>query len=227
MKRREWKPRHIAYLVKHYATMSATEIAPKVYHSVSSVYQKAKKLGLEKHPDFLRQRGSINSQHPNAVAHRFVKGQEPANKGKRIEDFMTAEGIAASSRTRFKAGHRPHNTKPIGYERLDDNGYVYIKVSMEQKMVLKHRYVWEQANGPIPDGHNIAFRDGDRTNCQLDNLYLISREDAAREQIKSETEEHRKARVVKATKTRNATIRRDRIRIHWGLEPYSKLVKRW
>ena len=60
MKRREWKPRHIAYLVKHYATMSATEIAPKVYHSVSSVYQKAKKLGLEKHPDFLRPRGSIN-----------------------------------------------------------------------------------------------------------------------------------------------------------------------
>jgi hypothetical protein len=102
-----------------------------------------------------------------------------------------------------------------------------VDVSMEHKMVLKHRYVWEQANGPIPDGHNIAFRDGNRQNCDLSNLYLISREEAAREQIKNETAEHRAARVVKATATRNETIRRDRIRIHWGFEPKSRLVKRW
>jgi hypothetical protein len=140
---------------------------------------------------------------------------------------MTAEGIRRSSQTRFKKGQLPHNTKPIGYERVDENGYVYLKVSMEHKMVLKHRYVWEQANGPIPDGHNIAFRDGNRQNCDLSNLYLISREEAAREQIKNETAEHRAARVVKATATRNETIRRDRIRIHWGFEPKSRLVKRW
>ena len=228
MKRREWKPRHIAYLVKHYATMSATEIAPKVYHSVSSVYQKAKKLGLEKHPDFLRQRGSINSQHPNAVAHRFVKGQEPANKGKRIEEFMTAEGIAASSRTRFKAGHRPHNTKPIGYERIDSkDGYVYIKVSDDLPMQLKHRVVWEQHNGAVPDGYCICFRDGNRQNCEISNLFLLSREDNARRRTAEETPEARRIRVARCQESRNKSIRRDKVRIHWGLEPYGKLVKRW
>lgn len=33
--------------------------------------------------------------------------------------------------------------------------------------------------------------------------------------------------VEKATKTRNETIRKDRIRIHWGMEPKTKLVKNW
>ena len=222
-----WTDRQVSYLRRHYADTPIEVLIMKTRHDQKSIWNKAKALGLRKSREFLQAVGRACSQHPKSIATRFVKGQEPANKGMRQEDFMSREGIERSSRTRFKPGQLPHNTKPIGYERLDDNGYVYIKVSMEQKMVLKHRYVWEQANGPIPDGHNIAFRDGDRTNCQLDNLYLISREDAAREQIKSETEEHRKARVVKATKTRNATIRRDRIRIHWGLEPYSKLVKRW
>jgi hypothetical protein len=36
-----------------------------------------------------------------------------------------------------------------------------------------------------------------------------------------------KKMVEKATKTRNETIRRDRIRIHWGMEPKTKLVKNW
>ena len=33
--------------------------------------------------------------------------------------------------------------------------------------------------------------------------------------------------VEKATKTRNEAIRKDRIRIHWGMEPKTKLVKNW
>ena len=159
-----------------------------------------------------------------------------------LNKFLRYIAIDTQSDESFTGGRQPSAERELNLSRLlveelhalgvknaslDDNGYVYIKVSMEQKMVLKHRYVWEQANGPIPDGHNIAFRDGDRQNCDISNLYLISREDAAREQIKNETAEHRAARVVKATATRNETIRRDRIRIHWGFEPHSKLVKRW
>ena len=227
MKRRKWTERQVAYLIRHYADRDTEVLCQRLRRKPEQIYAKAQALGLRKPRDYSVRAGRIGAQHPAAIAHRFVKGQEPPNKGKRIEEFMSKEGIERSSRTRFQPGQLPHNTQPVGHERVSKDGYIYIKVSMTEKMVLKHRYVWEQANGPIPDGHNIAFRDGDRTNCQLDNLYLISREDAAREQIKSETEEHRKARVVKATKTRNATIRRDRIRIHWGLEPYSKLVKRW
>ena len=40
---------------------------------------------------------------------------------------------------------------------------------------MKHRHVWEQANGKIPEGHIIIFRDNDRTNISLDNLMIIPR----------------------------------------------------
>ena len=36
-----------------------------------------------------------------------------------------------------------------------------------------------------------------------------------------------KQMVEKAKQTRNETIRKDRIRIHWGMEPKTKLVKNW
>ena len=223
-----WTEKHDAFLRKHYATMTAADIARKTKHSEKAVYMRARLLGLAKDPEFIRECGRKNTQHPNAVAHRFRKGQEPPNKGKRIHEFMTKEGIEASSRTRFRKGHLPANTKPIGYERINQkDGYVYVKVSMDEKMVLKHRWVWEQANGPIPEGHNVMFRDGDRMNCNLENLELVSREEAARRQVGLETPEARKKRIRKCVETRNKTIRLDKARIHFGLEPHTKLVKRW
>ena len=39
----------------------------------------------------------------------------------------------------------------------------------------KHVYVWEQAHGPVPEGMIVAFIDGDKTRCELENLMLISR----------------------------------------------------
>lgn len=34
--------------------------------------------------------------------------------------------------------------------------------------------IWEEANGPIPDGHQIMYLDGDNSNYQLDNLCLVT-----------------------------------------------------
>ena len=68
---------------------------------------------------------------------------------------------------------------------------------------------------------------GNRRNCDLTNLYLLSRADNARRRTLEETPEARKARLAKAQTSRNKSIRRDRIRLHWGLEPLGKLVKRW
>ena len=138
---------------------------------------------------------------------------------------MSEEGIRNSSRTRFKAGHRPHNERDIGTECVHSDGYVYLRI--ESGCVLKHRYVWEQANGEVPEGYVVAFRDGNRQNCDLSNLYLLSREDNARRRVSEESPEARKARLAKAQITRNKSIRRDKIRLHWGMEPIGKLVKRW
>ena len=34
----------------------------------------------------------------------------------------------------------------------------------------QYRHVWEQANGEVPEGYVVAFRDGNRQNCDLSNL---------------------------------------------------------
>ena len=221
-----WTERQLKYLREHYATASAEEIAPKVKHSLSGIYQKAKELGLEKSPDFTRECGRRTAKHPASIAHRFRKGQEPQNKGKRQEEFMSPEAIEHSKATRFKKGHVPHNAKPIGYERIDEYGYVLAKVSGRKTLVRKHRHVWEQAHGPIPKGYNVSFKDGDRTNCELQNLVLVSRKDAARHQVRSETPAQRAGRIQKSTATRKETIRRDRLRIKYGLKPRTRLVKK-
>ena len=226
--RREWTDEQNAYLTEHYATTPTEECAEKTGHPASSIYKQAKKLGLTKCPEFVIKILREKSGHPNSVAHQFKKGIVPANKGKRQYEFMSSEGIENSLATRFKEGHVPHNLKPVGYERVcKKDGYVYVKVKMGCKMVLKHRWVWEQAHGEIPEGYNVAFRDGNRENCSLENLYLISRSDAARKQVWSESAEARSARVAKAQKKRNEGIRRDKVRIHWGFEPKGRLVKRW
>ena len=37
-----------------------------------------------------------------------------------------------------------------------------------------HRWVWEQEHGPIPEGFRVYFLDGDRRNCRIENLELVS-----------------------------------------------------
>ncbi len=44
--------------------------------------------------------------------------------------------------------------------------------------MFKHRYVWELANGPIPEGHMIQFADKNTLNCELENLMLVSNKEA-------------------------------------------------
>lgn len=35
------------------------------------------------------------------------------------------------------------------------------------------KYIWEQANGAIPNGWSVIFLNGDNTDCRLENLYAI------------------------------------------------------
>lgn len=99
----------------------------------------------------------------------FEKGHIPANKG------LKGISYPGSVATQFKAGHMPHNYVPVGTEVLTKDGYIRIKTADPCTWKLKHRYVWEQHNGKIPDGYALVFKDGNIQNCDIDNLILITR----------------------------------------------------
>ena len=221
MKRKYWTQSELDYLRRIYPEMSNEEVAMWLHRSKRSVSSKANALGLYKTPEFYDKQMRKG---------QFVKGQVPFNKGIPQKYWMSPEGAKRSGRGHFPSGtprdDNPNSrqNKPIGHETVDKDGYIY--VITYKGRVPKHRHVWEQANGPIPPNHCVKFKDGDRTNCSLDNLYLVSRADNCRMVTASLTPEQRKARLEKAQKKRNESIRRDRLRLKWGLEPEGRLIKR-
>ena len=112
---------------------------------------------------------------------RFEKGHVSFNKGKKQSEYMSAEAIAKTVPTRFKTGHVPHNGRvPVGEIRLrkssqkrpNAKSYYWQKVEQPNKWRLYHVIIWENHNGPVPDGCMVTFADGDTMNCDIDNLIL-------------------------------------------------------
>ena len=68
-----------------------------------------------------------------------------------------------------------HNLKNIGYEYVNSEGVITMKVDNPVRWVHKHRYIYEQAFGEIPKDKVLIFLDGNKQNLNLDNLYLISK----------------------------------------------------
>lgn len=106
---------------------------------------------------------------------RFEKGHVPANKGKKWNDYMSEEGQLNSLKTTFKKGNVPANHKPVGYERINVDGYIEIKVKEPNVFRLKHRVVYEQHYGKIPADMNVIFADGNKLNLDIDNLILVKK----------------------------------------------------
>lgn len=101
----------------------------------------------------------------------FKKGQESWNKG--IKGYMGA------NKTSFKKGNIPPNRVPIGTERLSKDGYIEVKIQdgkLNRNWKFKHVLIWEEHNGPVPDGNCIIFGDGNNRNFELDNLICVSRQ---------------------------------------------------
>lgn len=65
---------------------------------------------------------------------------------------------------------------PLGTERIY-HGYIVIKTAQPNIWTPKHILLWEQKNGPVPDGYCIIFADGDRTNFSENNLIKVSRKE--------------------------------------------------
>ena len=117
-------------------------------------------------------RDYIHNNHLNTGrTGRFEKGHISCNKGKKIHHNGIKEWW-------FKKGHIPKNLRRVGAERINVDGYIEIKTEatkISQKWKLKHRMIWEQENGEIPQGYVIIFKDGNKLNTDIDNLMLVSR----------------------------------------------------
>ena len=118
----------------------------------------------------------------------YQKGHPPGNKGKKLEEYITdperLEDIRQRiSATQFKKGQRPFNEMPIGTVVVNSQGYKIRKKQMKgtlwERWEFLHRAVWEEHNGRIPEGMIVSFKDGDKLNCSIDNLMLITRKENA------------------------------------------------
>jgi len=97
------------------------------------------------------------------------------NKGRKLPP----EVIAKISRFWFKKGCTAPNRCPVGTTSYIC-GYPYVKIKdlpngdRREMWKAKNRYLWEQHYGPIPQGYNVVFLDGNPQNCVIENLALVS-----------------------------------------------------
>lgn len=183
MNGRPWGPQDDAKMRTLYPDLPTVEVARRLNRSVSAIYGRADKLGLEKSAAYRASPAACRTNGRQGMGTRFQKGHVPANKGLRRPGYAPGR----MRETQFKAGQRGSRWMPIGSTRLID-GYQYTKISDVRSTKggrgfvpytvnwkPTHILLWEKKYGPVPDGQAVRFKNGDRTDIRLENLELISR----------------------------------------------------
>jgi hypothetical protein len=79
----------------------------------------------------------------------------------------------------FKPGHKGYGRLPLGTERINEKGYIKVKIShsktQRKSWKSKHVILWEKAHGKVPKGCAIIFADKNKLNLDLANLLLVSK----------------------------------------------------
>jgi hypothetical protein len=175
--KRLWNAEDDQTLRAIYPDTPTPAVARQLRRSVFATYARADLLGLSKSAAYLASSHACRLRRGDNVGarFRFQKGHVPANRGLRRPGY----GPGRMKETQFKKGTAT-NWMPVGSTRLVD-GYVYRKISDVRNVPWTvnwkpdHYLRWEAAHGPVPTGHALAFKNGDRTDVRPDNLELISR----------------------------------------------------
>ena len=169
-----WSPEEDAALRRIYPSKTAEECARWIGRSVSAIHDRATKLGLRKSREWIAEQSRLRMADPNHPGRKtqFRAGQAAWNKG--------AKGLQLGGDAGWcKPGEMPHNWKPIGTYRTTANGYLERKIAdtgcSRRDFVPVHHLVWRMHGGTVPRGHALVFRDGDKTNTDINNLELITR----------------------------------------------------
>lgn len=123
------------------------------------------------------------------AAHRFMPGHRTWNAGVP----GTTGHHPNTARTQFKPGtiqgRAAQIVQPVGTLRITSEGYLQRKVGTKPgpphlRWRSVHELVWIAAHGPVPAGHIVVFRPGQRTTVEaeitLDRLELVSRAELLR-----------------------------------------------
>lgn len=177
--RKPWTLHDEARLVLLYPGTPMPELVAIFGRPYWSIYNKAYSLGLRRSDEYLASEHACRLRREDnpGVGSRFQKGQTSWNKGV----SYTAGGRSAE--TRFKAGTLSGKAamllQPIGTERVTKDGIRQRKVCDDgpphHRWKSVHMILWEEANGAVPSGHIVVFRDKNTANIDIDNLELISR----------------------------------------------------
>jgi len=165
--RHKWSEKEEQWLTKNVKGITLKELTNR--------YNKEFNIKLSE--SAIASRKSKLNLHSGITGGQFQKGHIPQNKGKTWDEYMSKESQERSRKTTFKKGNIPSNHREIGEERIDSDGYVFVKIQdghLNKNWVLKHRLIWESMYGNIPTGYKIMFADGNKGNFDIKNLILVS-----------------------------------------------------
>lgn len=171
-----WSPVEVEFLREVYPHYATSLIAAAYGKSINRINAKASQLGLKKTAVYLASPDACRLRRGDNVGarYRFPKGHVPANKGLRRPGW-TAGRMAE---TQFKKGQKPHTWRPIGTEVVNVDGYLVRKMSdtgyPPRDWVPVHRLLWTKRRGPIPAGHKIVFKNGNKADIRVGNLELVT-----------------------------------------------------
>lgn len=165
-KTNNWSADDDAALMVLYADISNESLSVLFGRTPSAVAARAHRLGVKKSAQY--------TQEIKAAATRFKKGATPWNKGRRHPS------TGRSAETQFKKGDKPANWMPVGTERITREGYMQRKITdtgcTRRDFVPVHHIAWREHTGqPVPKGHALIFKDGNKRNFDINNLELLTR----------------------------------------------------
>lgn len=178
--RKIWTVEENEYIIAHYPNEQSCKVAAALGRSIHAIHRHANIMKVKKSADFLASQNSgiFIKGHIKGSETRFKKGMIPFTKGKKQSEYLTPNAIENSKKTRFKKGNVPVNTKKNGdivIRRNKNTGQAYfIRTEINVWIPLAHKN-WIDKNGNIPKGKIIRHIDGNKLNCEIENLECITK----------------------------------------------------
>ncbi len=212
----DWSSHDDEILRTNYPMWPGFLVAHLIGCTETSLYQRAKRLGVEKHPDHWKNpMGYLwaGFGHPNSIAARIKPGTPPPNKGIKRPGWSPGR----MSETQFKKGraaHEARNYVPIGTEKIDPKRKVLMRKVTDDPTIFPvkrwrpvHVMAWEAEHGPIPAGSVCVFKPGQKTfiaaEITPDRLELVTHAELmSRNTIHNQPAEIRKAMQMRGALNR-------------------------